>query len=948
MTESVKQRAAFSIGIDLGTTNCALAFVSLDHPDRTSEILPIPQRDGLQTETTLPTLPSFLYQPTAPEHDQMSPQKGELANGWIVGSFARNRALITPERVVHSAKSWLANHTVPPNEAILPYKSTEIAEPDRLSPLEASAALLAHLRSAWERHVATESIHHPFDQQSITLTVPASFDAAAQHATLEAARMAGFPEGVRLIEEPQAAFYRFLEASSTANTDPLAGLSEKAHVLVIDVGGGTSDFSLFCLSPSDDPTQTAIQRVAVSEHILLGGDNIDLALAHVLEAELAPDGTQLEPESWNHLVARSRELKERCLAGQPPLEGETLHVSVPKPGSNLFSSTLTAEVPTDRIREILIEGFFPDCPRQATPERARSALMEWGLPYASDFAVTRYLAGFLHDQPPVAAVLFNGGSLSSPAIRQRLIEQIGRWQGAQPRVLDNPEPDRAVARGAAYYGALTQRKKNQCIQAGAARAVFIGVASLDTADSLQLLCVLPQGAAPEEIFVTEIPSLRLRVNTTARFQAYQGNHTQLQGAGELIDWNTGAFTELPALETYVDGGEAASTQQLDLVPVILQSRLNELGLLRIEAVEKNVTAPRHWPLEFNLRTHHKGTPADTPSKAMPIQDGKPSKPQPKVDDHAARQAAASLLQKAFSNPQPSRRLTATQVLASLENRLRLPKHAWDLTLVRGLADEMLHLAEFRSISPDHYQTWLHLTGYFARPGFGAHGDPSRIDFIWEFIFNSMSDFEKRLEVQAYILWRRIAGGLSESRQKDLMAHLRHGVIENTGDSEGIRLAGALEFQPLSSKQQLVDVFTERVIENHRAGGHVAPYLSALGNLLSRVPFYATPTYLLPPASVEAVFYSLEGLDWADPKVAELIRLFHRAARVVEDPSLNLSQKLRRKITQRLRKAGVTSTRLLPLQELMPLSAPDQERLYGETLPPGLILVKGTWNVTLPS
>ena len=311
-----------------------------------------------------------------------------------------------------------------------------------------------------------------FDAQGITITVPASFDAAAQRLTLAAVQEAGFPDHTRLIEEPQAAFYRWLEQQDDRNT-PLPDLENGVrHVLVIDVGGGTSDFSLLELSAPEGGRDPKIKRVAVSDHILLGGDNIDLAIARLIEPRLVTGEERLSAGQWDHLVARCRSLKESVL-GREGAPDEVFTVSVPGRGSRLIAGSLSAQLTRMELEELVLNGFFPACRATDRPRRALGAVREWGLPYAFDSAVTRHLAEFLHGRPRVDAVLFNGGSLFPQRLRDRLRDQIGLWQeGWRPEVLENAELDLAVARGAAYFGKLMHSEVRR-IEAGAARAVFL-------------------------------------------------------------------------------------------------------------------------------------------------------------------------------------------------------------------------------------------------------------------------------------------------------------------------------------------------------------------------------------------------------------------------------------------------------------------------------------------
>src|SRR3954454_20446309 len=443
----------FSIGIDLGTTNSALAYVPLVGGELPGA-LAIPQWETAATVVEAPTLPSFLYLP----EDALAAQLGGKvtgAQGWIAGRLARRRAGEMPGRVVRSAKSWLCHHTADRSAPILPWGSEELVPAQKISPVRAAAFILNHLRGAWDSHFARSGC--AFDDQEITITVPASFDAAAQRLTLNAAEEAGFPGDVRLLEEPQAAFYCWLEQYSA--TDPLwerlaSHGAEPRHVLIVDIGGGTSDFSVFELQPGPPGAIPNIRRVAVSEHILLGGDNIDLALAVLLEPRLVGERGQISGPQWDHLVASCRDLKEQALSGTASPEQQFV-VALPGRGSSLVGAAQTATLARDEVERLVLDGFFPACDASARPYRTQAGLRDWGLPYAADSAVTRHLADFLRGRPRVDFVLFNGGTLHSAVVRQRLLEQVAAWQGGtRPMELENSEPDLAVARGAARFGKL--------------------------------------------------------------------------------------------------------------------------------------------------------------------------------------------------------------------------------------------------------------------------------------------------------------------------------------------------------------------------------------------------------------------------------------------------------------------------------------------------------------
>jgi molecular chaperone DnaK (HSP70) len=398
-------RTRFSIGIDLGTSNCSLAFVPLQGEAK-SEILAVPQWETLSQITESPTLPSFVYLPDEAVAAHIQGRDAGWAE-WIVGRLARRKAGESPGRVVHSAKSWLCHHASDRSARFLPWGSDSIARDNKISPVRASALILNYLRGAWNDRFAGAGADFEFDSQEITVTVPASFDAAAQQLTLTASVEAGFPEDVRLLEEPQAAFYCWLEQHDFATelwSKLPADNAGTNHMLVVDIGGGTSDFSLFELRWDARTSGPGIKREAVSDHILLGGDNVDLAIAHRIEPRLIGERGKLSGAQWGDLVARCRDLKEKVLSSEGPPD-EAFPISLPGRGSGLIADSRTAKLTRAELQAVLLDGFFPECDSQARPYRTHAALKEWGLPYASDSAVTRHLADFLQGHQRIDAIL---------------------------------------------------------------------------------------------------------------------------------------------------------------------------------------------------------------------------------------------------------------------------------------------------------------------------------------------------------------------------------------------------------------------------------------------------------------------------------------------------------------------------------------------------------------
>jgi molecular chaperone DnaK (HSP70) len=927
--------ARFSIGVDLGTTNSALAYVPLigdAHP----EALFVPQWESPAALAESPTLPSFLY---LPEDGRAAESPGRFpgTEGWIVGRLARRRAGETPGRVVRSAKSWLCHHSADRSAPILPWGSDDLEPAQKISPVRAAALILSHLRDAWDSRFAGSGF--PFDAQDITITVPASFDAAAQRLTLDAAEEAGFPDSVRLLEEPQAAFYCWLERHGAAEPlwegwDPHA--AEPRHVLMVDIGGGTSDFSLFEARPGASGRIPDIRRIAVSEHILLGGDNIDLALAALLEPRLVAERGRMSGPQWDHLVASCRDLKERALSSLGSAEDHYV-VALPGRGSSLLADAQTATVARDEIERLALDGFFPVCDARARPYRAQSGLRDWGLPYAADSAITRHLADFLRERPRVDAVLFNGGALHPAVLRARVLDQIVAWQGgARPIELENAEPDLAVARGAARFGKVLHGPAGR-IAAGAARAVFLAAesapAATSQADAPALICVLPLDAAAEQAFEINMPGLELRTDQLVNFQACSSTRHGRCQPGDVLPWDKDAFHPLPPLQTIIRTAHGAGDGSGGTVPVRLAAKMNSLGLLQISCVGTDPQTPQSWPLEFNLRPHeHGGAAARGAPAPAPVAPNATTEAQQAARDHIAT---------LFTRPPPkSDRLTANAILMTLERIIGLPRQEWNVALLRNLWPGLNEQTMGRKLSVEHEEAWLTLAGFLLRPGFGFAHDGLRMDELSRLRDAGLCFPGKRSKVQEYILWRRVAGGLAAERQERLLAGELASLRAGKVPPELVRLAGSLERLPRETKADLIQTFIAQALERAEAKQHCAPHLAALGLLLNRAPLYAGPETVVAAEFVAQAYAAFQHFDWAEPELMECCNLFLRAARVVNDRNLDVPKSLRNQIARKLESAGVAPIRTATIKAFTPVGRIDSTSLYGESLPPGLVLGAG--------
>ena len=609
-------------------------------------------------------------------------------------------------------------------------------------------------------------------------------------------------------------------------------------------------------------------------------------------------------------------------------------VALPGRGSSLVAGAQTATLARDEVERLVLDGFFPTCDARARPYRTQAGLRDWGLPYAADSAVTHHLADFLRDRARVDAVLFNGGSLHSAVLRQRLLEQIAAWQGgARPRELDNAEPDLAVALGAARFGKLLHGQSGR-IAAGAARAVFLQVqtalAAPDQAIPSALICVLPRNASAEQVFDINLPGLEVRTDQVVSFQACSSPRHARCHAGDVLPWDAEAFNVLPPLQTIIrtDNGPDAGLDRT--VSVRLAAKMNALGLLQISCVSMDPLTPQAWPLEFNLRPHELRTAAARGTAAA-------ASIEPNATTEAQR-AARDHIATTFTRPSTKTdRLTANAILKHLERILGLPRHAWNAAVLRNLWPALNDRTTGRKLSVEHEEAWLTLAGFLLRPGFGFAHDGLRMDELWQLRTAGLCFPGKRSKVQEYILWRRVAGGLTAERQERLLAGELDSIRTGRASPELVRLAGALERLPRETKADLIHTFIAQVLQRVEAKQHCAPYLAALGLLLNRAPLYAGPETVVAAEFVARAYAAFQDFDWADPELLELHNLFLRAARVVDDRNLDVPKSLRNQIARKLERAGIAPMRTATINAFMPVGRIDSTALYGEALPPGLVL-----------
>ena len=926
----------YTVGIDLGTTHTVVAYAARKDGagGDTIRLFEIEQLVAPGEVAARPLLPSLRYHPAPGEL-----AAGEASLPWapdeedaavVIGSLARQLGALVPGRLVASAKSWLSHAAVDRLAPILPWGAADGVP--KVSPVAASASYLAHLRAAWNHHFPAALLEH----QELVLTVPASFDDAARTLTLEAARDAGLP-GLRLLEEPQAALYDWLFRHRKSLATELA---DARLVLVCDVGGGTTDLSLVRVRRQGAEVQ--FERIAVGRHLMLGGDNMDLALAHLAEAKLqaAAGGTPpaLSAGQLSQLVERCRAAKERLLATDAPVSAT---VTLLGTGSRLVGGARGVELGRDEVRRIVVDGFFPHVAAGELPRRERSSgLVALGLPYATDPAVTRHIAAFLQQQTQAGwpdALLLNGGVFRAQAVATRLHETLAAWRGAPLLALHNADPDVAVARGAVAY-ALARRGRAPKIGGGSPRSYFL---PLDGAagQAQQGICVLPHGSEEGREIRLEGRSFVLRIGEPVRFHlvsttAGAAGQPDPQ-AGDLVDLADRDAEPLPPVATVVRAaaGDAGRAPRRD-IPVQLATTLTELGTLEVHCIATDDPAQR-WKLEFQLR-------ADA-AAAAPA----PVSLSPRFGE------AVACIDRVFGARDRDTGPKAVKQLRSQLEGLLGSRERWPSALARPLFDALWQRARGRRRSADHERLWLSLAGWCLRPGYGDALDGWRVEQLWPIFEQGVQHgHERQVNTEWWTLWRRIAGGLDAAAQlrllDDFAINLRGreaGMHERPprlvkGDwDDMVRLGASLERVPVGHKVEIGDWLVERL---QQRGLTAKPHardlwtLWAIGRLGARAPLYGSAHGVVPAEAATRWLEALFEMDWK--RVEGAAAAAANLARLSGDRARDLPLQTRERIVTRLEALRSPPSWVARLRDVVPLDEAGASGIYGETLPPGLKLI----------
>lgn len=938
-SESEQQAASrYVVGIDLGTTNSAASFVDTLQADWEICTLPIPQLAAPFQIEERETLPSFHYQAT-----QAEAKDGMLALPWsegkpafAIGTLARNEGVTKPGRLIASAKSWLSHAGVDRTADLLPWQGD--ADVERLSPVEASSLYLQHIRDVWDQRF----LQHPLAEQDLVVTLPASFDEVARELTVDAAKRAGLAK-VLLIEEPQAAFYAWVYRHSG---DWHEQIQPGQKILVCDIGGGTTDFTLIRVSQHEETGDVQFHRVAVGDHLILGGDNLDLTLANFIEEKIRDQG-KLSSRQWDVLLQSARRVKESLLGTNPP---ETYTVNLPSEGSKLIGGAIQIEVTRAEVEQVLVEGFLPRVSLTEKPQQTKSGFQDFGLPFAADAGISRYLAEFLTahrftgdsapneqwQQQGVAdparpdVVLLNGGFFESPVLRERLLEVLASWFAAgedswSPLVLDNQRLDLAVSQGAAYYG-MVRRDKGVGIVATLARSYYIGVAG----ETQQAVCLAPGNALAGQDFEIDEIDFHLTLAEPVEFPLYVSSTRLADPPGLMIEVDPHELKPLPPIRTVLHVKGKRERQQ---AAVHLQAHLSEIGVLELSCRE--IDSKRSWRLQFDVRSTTQ-TDQEAHESAAEAEG---------FLDEAVLAGCRTELERVFA---PEGELKPSALMSHLATELGADRHEWPTSVLRSLWEILMQNEPGRRKSRAHEARWLNLVGYCLRPGYGFAVDDWRVSQTRRAVSGKIAFPGSQAE--ALVLWRRIAGGLNRGQQLGLAEPLLSAVqalrgsfqgkkaksvvgIDPTQSNEVWRLLGSLELLPTTAKIELgnaiVEILPKRRLEKRRSA-----LVWTLGRLGQRVPTYGPLNTLVPTKVAAQWVRELLEFDEVDP-IGHLSAM--QLARRTNDRHRDVDDDLRERVSDWLQRHEARAHLIELVTTGGTLDEEERGSIFGESLPSGLRL-----------
>ncbi|WP_114764183.1 Hsp70 family protein [Vibrio rhodolitus] len=930
----------FLVGIDLGTTNTVVAYCEITDDLQQSEVslFAIDQLIGAGEVVRKPLLPSFRYHPAVGQISpsdltlpwQNQPVAGDIEHV-IIGEWARELGAKVEGRQVSSAKSWLSHQAVDRSSDILPWAGASDVE--KVSPVVASASYLNHIRQAWNYRNPSNKL----EDQDVVVTVPASFDETARKLTLEAAALAGLNKIV-LLEEPQAVCYDWYARHQQTAADELKQLP---LILVCDVGGGTTDLSLIEASfAADNGDELALNRIGVGEHLMLGGDNLDLALAHLAESRFNQN-KKLNAASLTKLIQQTRKAKENLLSANAP---EQVKITMLGSGSKLLGGTKSIDLNKAEVHQIALDGFFPISDFAELPDKRRSAVVEFGLPYVADPAVSKHVAEFLtqHQQVSRAALgieddkqtaipvglLLNGGVFNSELITDRVTTLLENWRGGDITVLDNPHPDWSVALGAVAFG-KARRGAQLKIGGGAARSYFLHLQEKNKLG--KALCLLAKGTEEGQEIRLSGRRFSLTLGEPVRFNLLTSTHDTLSNQtaiqnGVMVNVDPDLFQPLPPYISTLDSeGVELHANQKERVEVLLACQLTEVGTLKMECVSTQDESKR-WALEFEVRNQQAA--------------------EEEQNLHPRLSECKELITRIYSANKKSAENNEIKTLAKdLEKRLG-QRDEWDFATLRQLFDAFATGRKRRRRSEQHEKNWLRLAGFSLRPGFGDATDGWRIEQVWSLYQQGIQFKNHQGWTDWWVFWRRIAGGLNQEQQESILAdiakYLHPGAMKNPQSAKAaqdmgyesmVRLSASLEQLDVKDKVLLSSWFLSKAINHNQ---FQQAHWWALGRLASRAPLYGSQHNVVSREQAEQWLPKILEQNWQkEPMIAFAAVMI---CRKTGDRLFDISDDYRQQVLAKLKQSKVPESWLELVAEVKELSATESKRVFGDALPSGLTLV----------
>jgi molecular chaperone DnaK (HSP70) len=885
----------YIVGIDLGTTTCSVFYIDTLIKDDSPQNFPITQWQDMARTVSSAKLPAFCYLPQKKDYNKGQLDLdcyGEKAQNinYALGEFAQKQQILYSDRVIHSAKSWLSCETVERTANILPWASEVIPVEQRFSPSRVLSYYLSHIKFCWDSDFASLDISYSLALQDIVITVPASYDLVATELTLSAASQAGLTN-VRLIEEPQAAFYSWLYDNQHLN--------KKGSLLVCDLGGGTCDFSLFDIVESGADIKA--KRIEVGEHILLGGDNIDLALANFLDKE-----KKLTPRQWARLLTSVRELKEKVLINIPK-EENTYKISIANDGANLFSTKKIFNITSTDILRIVVEGFFPDCKEDILPERKLDAISDLGLDYAKDSRVTRHLAKFVAKRH-IDYIMFAGGSLYPELIQEKIKSLVEKWKDKTIEKLSVKDIGLSVGRGASVYG-LSLRKTSLKVESASPFSLFIKIRH---GQKNKLVCLFKKGSLETNYIIPGLNFL-LDLGKLVSFEVLSTKEDCDYNVGDIIDCKLDEnFKRLPLLQTKL---QAKGKQQQ--ASISLKIEKTSIGVLNILCLD--IQSEKRWKLNFQL-----GSVKEKSKLQKTIYKNYLNSEQLEK----IKLVLKSTFIKSTSNNKPA------DSIKLIENIIGSKKTEWEIKVIRQILDIALEFIHKRTKDMSSESFFYNFIGYLGRPGFGDSQDLSRVEKIWSIyqqgIFHKDS---KQVETQWWVMWRRLSGGLDKDQQNKVFQKLFPRIRKEQASSEVILLLGSLEKIDSTKKISLGNTLSKQLNSSL-----AVQKIWAMTRISSRTLLYSSADNLILPVFVKPWIKIM--LDFSSNKryYQCISKFFIYSLRKLEDRNFDFDDSVRAEVLEKLRALQTPSKDLLALEEYKAYENSQCSQLFGEELPAGLTLL----------